>query len=75
MDTLPIYISIYLYCSLVCTMRWQRVYADAQPLSGNGREYIRLRIHWESTAYSVPHPGPRSTCVLWYWRLVKPSPH
>lgn len=23
--------------------------------------------------YSVPHPGPRSTCVLWYWRLVKPE--
>lgn len=30
-------------------MRWQPVYADAQPLSGNGRDYIRLRIHWEST--------------------------
>lgn len=39
-------------------MRWQRVYADAQPLSGNGRDYIRMRIHWEVQEYSVPQPRP-----------------
>ena len=59
-------------------MRWHTgAYADAQPLSGNGRRYIRVRIvsgyEVRSTEYSVPHPGPCSTCVLWYWQLVKPK--